>query len=294
MNDLTSSSSGDDHDVGLATAERIAGEMRGFDDHTDPFVAAVRATRMPIVISDPRSPDNPIVFANDAFCRLCGYDRGEIVGRNCRFLQGSDTDAGTVASIREAVTRAKPIETDILNYRKTGEAFWNRLLMAPVFDRAGAVAYFFASQVDVTPEHERLKGLETANASLLAELTDQLRLQQEREREMAFAMRAGRFGTWSLDLPSRELTSSETCKALFGRDPLQPFSYDERLGAIFPADRPGVEAAMARTISKGADYDVTYRIRARSPGRTCACVPTARCVGWRHAGRASWTRSDAR
>ncbi len=244
----------------ISTAERIARELHGMDDRTDPFVAAVRATRMPMVVSDPRLPDNPIVFVNDAFCRLCGYDRNEIVGRNCRFLQGPDTDPQTVARIREAVRRVEPVEIDILNHRKTGEAFWNRLLMAPVFDAEGVVAYFFASQVDVTLERDRLEGLETANASLLAELTGQLRLQQEREREMAFAMRAGRFGTWSFEFGGRELTSSETCKELFGRDPLQPFSYDDRLKAIAPEDRLAVEAAMARAMSDGVDYNVTYRI----------------------------------
>ena len=59
----------------------------------DPFAAAIRATRMSMIITDPRKPDNPIVFANDSFLRLTGYAREEVIGRNCRFLQGPDTDA---------------------------------------------------------------------------------------------------------------------------------------------------------------------------------------------------------
>ncbi|RYD17899.1 MAG: PAS domain-containing protein, partial [Lysobacteraceae bacterium] len=169
-----------------ADAERIAAEVLGQDVGTDPFVAAVRATRMPMIITNPRVHDNPVVFANNAFCRLSGYTREEILGRNCRFLQGPETDPATVVKIREAVRRVESIEIDIRNRRKDGELFWNRLLMAPVYDTEGVLAYFFASQVDVTIERERMNGLEASNASLMAELTDRLRLQKEQERELAF------------------------------------------------------------------------------------------------------------
>ena len=240
---------------------QLDAQIVGLDDNTDPFVAAVRATRMPMIITDPRQPDNPVVFANDSFCRLSGYDREEIVGRNCRFLQGKDTDPETVRKIGAAVRAVEPIEIDILNHRKTGETFWNRLLMAPVFDVGGKLSYFFASQVDVTTERERLEGLETDNAALLAELTDRLRVQHEREREMTFAMRAGGFGTWSLDFSSGEMTASPACKALFGRDPNAPFGYADRVSAILPEDRAHVDEALARSQAKGDEYDVTFRIR---------------------------------
>ncbi len=239
---------------------RVTDEVRGMDDGTDPFVAAVRATRMPMIITDPRQHDNPVVFANDSFCRLSGYTRQEILGRNCRFLQGPETDPDTVRRIHDAVLAVRPVEVDIRNVRKDGEPFWNRLLMAPVFDTRGQLAYFFASQVDVTLERERLAGLESDNAALMAELTGRLRAHQEREREMAFAMRAGRFGTWSLEFATLELTASETCRELFGLKPEQPFTYQDRLRAILPEDRDQALAAMQRTIADRADYDVTYRI----------------------------------
>ena len=242
------------------TDVRIVDEVHGTDDGTDPFVAAVRATRMPMIITDPRQPDNPVVFANNAFCRLSGYSRAEILGRNCRFLQGPETDPGTVRRIREAVASVQSIEIDIRNVRKTGELFWNRLLLAPVFDDRGQLAYFFASQVDVSIERERLEGLQTDNAALMAELTGRLHIQQEREREMAFAMRAGRFGTWSLEFATLELTASDTCKELFGRSTTQPFTYQDRLQATLPEDRPLALAAMQRTLTDQADYEVTYRI----------------------------------
>ena len=200
------------------------------------------------------------MFANGAFCRLSGYTREEILGRNCRFLQGSETDPATVAKIREAVRRVESIEIDIRNHRKDGELFWNRLLMAPVFDTEGVLAYFFASQVDVTIERERLTGLEASNASLMAELTDRLRLQKEQERELAFTLKAARFGTWTLDIVACQLVSSETCKEIFGRPLDRPFTYEDRLAAIHPDDRDKSAAEVARCIADGTDYDVVYRI----------------------------------
>ena len=240
--------------------QRIATELAGLDRHTDPFVAAVHATRMPMIITNPRLPDNPVVFANDSFCRLSGYERDEIVGRNCRFLQGPETDPATVRKIHDAVERVEAIEIDIRNHRKDGEPFWNRLLMAPVFDADQQLAYFFASQVDVTIERERLAGLQSDNAALMAELTTRLRTQQEREQELNFALKAGRFGTWSLDLHSYELTSSDQCKALFGVSPEALFTFEDRSAAVVDADRERIRAALDRTIADGTEYEVEYRI----------------------------------
>ncbi|WP_237482803.1 PAS domain-containing protein [Lichenibacterium dinghuense] len=163
---------------------RIDGEIGSDGDVTDPFAAAVRTTRMPMVITDPRRADNPIVFANDAFCRLTGYPREEIVDRNCRFLQGPDTDPDTVREIRDAVRAELPVKADILNYRKDGEPFWSRLLMAPVRDGAGTLSHFFASQVDVTAERRQVEGLETDKTALLAEVTRALQGQQKIESQL--------------------------------------------------------------------------------------------------------------
>ena len=73
-------------------AWRMTGDIHAEQGKGDPFAAAIRATRMSMLITDPRQPDNPIVFANNAFLRLTGYKREEVVGRNCRFLQGPETD----------------------------------------------------------------------------------------------------------------------------------------------------------------------------------------------------------
>lgn len=116
----------------------------------DPFAAAVRATRMAMVITDPSQSDNPIIFCNEAFQSLTGYDREEIVGRNCRFLQGANTDPTAVARIRSAIEEGTNIDIDILNYRKDGSTFWNALYLSPVRDDDGHIQFFFASQLDVS------------------------------------------------------------------------------------------------------------------------------------------------
>lgn len=116
----------------------------------DPFAAAVRATRMPMVVTDPGQADNPIVFVNEAFQDLTGYSREECIGRNCRFLQGTDTDPRTVSKIRYAVERGEDVAVDILNYRKDGSSFWNALYLSPVRGGNGDIQFFFASQLDVS------------------------------------------------------------------------------------------------------------------------------------------------
>ena len=124
----------------------------------DPFAAAVRATRMPMVITDPGKPDNPIVYCNEAFQTLTGYARHEIVGRNCRFLQGPDTDRTAVKRLRDAVASGHDIDIDLLNYRKDGSTFWNALYLSPVRGRGGDIQFYFASQLDVS---ERVRAQET-------------------------------------------------------------------------------------------------------------------------------------
>lgn len=120
----------------------------------DPFAAAVRSTRMPMAITDPAQPDNPIVFVNKAFQLLIGYSRDECIGKNCRFLQGPKTDPHAVAKVRSAVETGDDIAIDLLNYKKDGTTFWNALYLSPVRGADGSVQFFFASQLDVTERVE--------------------------------------------------------------------------------------------------------------------------------------------
>ncbi len=107
-----------------------------------------------MVISNPHSKDNPIVYVNDAFERTTGYQRSSVIGRNCRFLQGPDSDPEAVRRIRSAIEALEDISLDILNYRSNGEPFMNRLLIAPILDAQGKPVYFLGIQKELRDDEQ--------------------------------------------------------------------------------------------------------------------------------------------
>lgn len=122
-----------------------------------------------MVVTDPRQDDNPIVLANESFLEMTGYSGDEVIGRNCRFLQGAETDPDTVAAVRTAIADREEITVEILNYHRDGRPFWNQLLVSPVFDDEGEICFFFASQIDVT-KRRAAQDLEAAEHALLKEV----------------------------------------------------------------------------------------------------------------------------
>lgn len=101
---------------------------------------------MSVVFSDPAQPDNPMIYVSEEFERQTGYSAGEAVGRNCRFLQGPETDPHAIEAIRQALRAQTRFTIDILNYRKDGTPFVNRLRIRPIFDEAGDLLYFAGAQ----------------------------------------------------------------------------------------------------------------------------------------------------
>ncbi|MDR6674939.1 hybrid sensor histidine kinase/response regulator [Xanthomonas sp. 1678] len=132
------------------------------DHRSDIFFAAVETTRMPMIVTDPRQADNPIVFVNRAFVEMTGYSSDELLGNNCRFLQGPDTDRDTVDSVREAIATRSEVAVEILNYRKDGSSFWNALFISPVYNEHGELVYFFGSQLDVSRRRDTEDALRQA------------------------------------------------------------------------------------------------------------------------------------
>jgi PAS domain S-box-containing protein len=139
---------------------------------SDLWKGALDAAAEGITISDPSQPDNPIIYANGGFERMTGYDARQVVGRNCRFLQGSDTDAEAVAQIRRAVEQRREVTVELLNYRKTGEPFWNRLSIRPLRDTSGEVSHFIGIQSDVTRRRTAEENLRRAKEDLEAAYRD--------------------------------------------------------------------------------------------------------------------------
>jgi PAS domain S-box-containing protein len=102
--------------------------------------------KMSVVITNPWHDDNPMIYVSEEFETQTGYSPEEALGRNCRFLQGPGTDANAVEAIRAALAARTTFTIDILNYRKSGEPFVNRLRIRPLFDEAGELIYFVGAQ----------------------------------------------------------------------------------------------------------------------------------------------------
>ncbi len=115
---------------------------------------AVPAAEQSITITDPTLPVNPIVYVSSGFLKITGYELGEVLGRNCRFLGGPDTDPTDLAQIREAVRDGRPHTAELCNYRKDGTRFWNEMSILPVIDMSGRLTKFIGVQVDITQRRQ--------------------------------------------------------------------------------------------------------------------------------------------
>lgn len=129
-------------------------EDEQIDDQLLLFKRAVESVRNGICITNPRLPDNPIVYVNDAFLDMTSYKKHQILGRNCRFLQRDDRDQNAIASIREAISQEKPITTVLRNYKRDGSLFFNELTVSPVHDEKGRLINFVGVQNDITARKE--------------------------------------------------------------------------------------------------------------------------------------------
>ncbi len=110
------------------------------------------STGVGIAISDPSKADNPLIYVNSKFLNQTGYDLEDCIGKNCRFLQGPDTDEKTVSKIRLGLESAVHTEVRILNYKKDGTPFWNELHISPIFDGNNNLIYFCGINKDITEQ----------------------------------------------------------------------------------------------------------------------------------------------
>ncbi len=111
---------------------------------------AIQAVTQGILITDASQPDNPVIYASPGFERLAGYASEEVLGKNCRFMQGSETDPAAKLRLRDAIRRGRPCTVELLNVRKDGTQFWNLLAVSPVVDPQGRVTHFVGVLTDVT------------------------------------------------------------------------------------------------------------------------------------------------
>ena len=125
---------------------------------------AIAATSIGVTISDATNPEHPIIYCNPAFESMTGYRREEIIGKNCRFLQGSDTDSDALEIIRQALKTNSECQVILKNYRKDGTVFWNALSISPVRDKKGKLTHFIGVQRDITDRKQAEEALQNSEA----------------------------------------------------------------------------------------------------------------------------------
>jgi PAS domain S-box-containing protein len=137
------------------------------------------------VVSNPKRPDNPIIACNKAFMDLTGYSKKEILGRNCRFLQGPGTDPMQIDMIRDAVAAHRSVLVELINYKKDGTPFRNAVLIAPIFADDGSVEAYLGSQVELADDAPGI------SASRKVAATNRIRALSPRQREVLEQMARG-------------------------------------------------------------------------------------------------------
>ncbi|SDV99268.1 PAS domain-containing protein [Nitrosomonas communis] len=121
-----------------------------------------------ITLADPDQEDMPLVYVNKAFEKITGYSQEETVGKNCRFLQGTDRDQKERYQLKEAIANKQPVEITLKNYRKNGEMFYNHLIITPLFDAHGNVLYYLGVQYDVTQQRRAEEEIKRLTEQLAA------------------------------------------------------------------------------------------------------------------------------
>ena len=135
----------------VANAKGAANKV--LDDPDFSFIKALQTADQNFVVTDPSLPDNPIVYASQGFLNLTGYSLDQILGRNCRFLQGPETDPKAVERIRHAIDKGVDVSVCLLNYRVDGTTFWNQFFIAALRDAGGNITNFVGVQCKVSDQY---------------------------------------------------------------------------------------------------------------------------------------------
>ncbi|GEO14808.1 PAS domain-containing protein [Microvirga aerophila] len=221
-----------------------------------PIFTALEQSGLPLAITDPRLPDNPVVFVNDAFSEITGYPAEEAIGRNGRFMQAPESDPATTARIRAAIEAGREISAEVLNVRKDGTPYWNRMFIAPIRDASGNIIFFLSTHFDVTQVHEA----ERIHRDLQ---TGQKKLDETNERLRFTLAVAGAGGSWEWDIVNQCLNADARFSALYGLDPIEAargVPADVFFSAIHPEDRPRIRIAVAGILGGAEIFSKEYRL----------------------------------
>lgn len=195
-----------------------------------------------IAIADAQAPDNPLVYVNQGFERITGYRAEEVLGKNCRFLQGKTRDQSDLGVIRKALNTQEPCHVLLQNYRADGTHFWNELNISPVHDQTGKVTHYIGLQNDVTDRVAVEEAL------------------QRSQSRLAEAEKLAHLGYWSFDLRSQSITWSEEVFRIYGLNSNHPPTYEQLMEQTHIDDWPEFEKNVAKSISQGIPYQHEIRI----------------------------------
>ncbi len=242
-------------------------DRRNVDEWLDLKDRALSVAAEGITIADARLPGRPLIYVNEGFERLTGYAPEEALNRNCKFLQGDDADPETVQEIRDALVSGRDCTVEILNRRKDGTPFWNRLSITPVRDDAGEVTHFIGVQSDVTARREAEDRLRRANEQMRRNLAEAAAIQQ----------------AWLPTVPPRTPGFSfawkfRPCDELAG-DSLNVLRLDEHHVALYVLDVCGhgvpaalLSASLSRWLSPSPEQSCLF---VPAPGSATGYAPAA-------------------
>ncbi|HEY9666039.1 MAG TPA: PAS domain S-box protein, partial [Coleofasciculaceae cyanobacterium] len=204
---------------------------------------AIAASNNGIIITDLQQPDNPVIYANSGFERITGYKREDVIGKNCRFLQGTDTTQPALDALRYAIVSGQEGQFILRNYRQDGTLFWNELGLTPVQDETGHLTNFIGVLTDITERKEAEEKL------------------RESEAQLAKAQRVAHVGNWEFDVLTQEVSWSEELFRIFGLDPNQPQpTFDEHLEQIHPDNRAFWQKIVGQALADGKPYQCDLQI----------------------------------
>ena len=211
-----------------------------------PHSAIIEATDSGIVYVDATHPDQPIVRVNPALLAITGYAEHEVLGRNCRFLQGPDTDPAAVARIGAALRSGEPVRCELVNYRKDGTPFWNQVAISPVRDTDGRIIAFAGTLTDVTLRRKTLEAHDQF-VQMLDGIADTV---------PGFIYQLTRYADGRLAFTYL----GRSAASLFGFDPDAPLDPLELLALTLPPDRRRVMQSLRRSAETLSSVDLEFAI----------------------------------